>query len=666
MPGQHIAQVRPALWRVIAFAPLVLALPGYTLQGEPNSGKPIMNAGPSIATWRCKDHEGLNCLFLQLALLGHPIGYDGLQSLAADIPDVNSINGLKVLAARAGVVLRPVELTYDQLVSLAEPAIVFLEPQGIGTGSFALVVDASPKSIEIVDGSAVIWQEPNTLDFRRAWSGYALVAQPSESFVAVVRRYCLLPALLYVFLKLGIRFAQRKGQHLAVIGRRIGSQITVAPLVAWLLLFITAGATSVAGATATQPTTLPDGVREALLCNARDLTPLTVSWVHELKPMMSPDELSGQAHIPLKDQTDWFSRYECRSIIEADLLSTRLTRRLASSGAVEVLEYSFDGTDAFIGRPNGRGTDGLPYPTLSKWNVGRMAQEQPNGMLIRSEYLTLAGFAVQSTAIELWEHALPRSTIVKQLDEGASLAFADSVVADGRQLFRVEYSAVDPDVQRARNTDAVAAREQLEAIEVPAAEIEARLRRLDAMRALPEVLCYIWLLDPQLAYAVCRYEERRPDGSVVLVGENDDFTKVEQRGVYLPRRCRVTYYTRSGLPRVFEKPLFAMEAHLESVGTDSTNRTSFTLEYTEPGTCVFVKPESGQSSFQLISADAATLRQAVNKTADFAAGDLTSPSDRGDPLRVLRGAAYFGVAITLIAIIGKVLRHVLARQGNER
>jgi hypothetical protein len=141
------------------------------------------SAGATSEMWRTREADGVNCLFLQMRLLGYPQTYQKFRNAIGDIHEFQDIASLAHLAEHNGVDLVPVKLKSSELLRIGYPVLVHVEPEGVNTGGFCLFLGGNDHLIELIEGSSVRRIEMERERFLRIWSGYALVPRPkSQAF----------------------------------------------------------------------------------------------------------------------------------------------------------------------------------------------------------------------------------------------------------------------------------------------------------------------------------------------------------------------------------------------------------------------------------------------------------------------------------------------------
>lgn len=135
--------------------------------------------GDDFACWRCPERDGVNCLYLQLRLLGYTGTYEEVVAAVPGGAEQASLSGLAQAARRLGFVLVPAKLTVAELDNLRLPTVILFEETEFGRGRFHLLVELLPSEAGLVDGAFITLSiERMSIDrFRRGWTGFALVPQ---------------------------------------------------------------------------------------------------------------------------------------------------------------------------------------------------------------------------------------------------------------------------------------------------------------------------------------------------------------------------------------------------------------------------------------------------------------------------------------------------------
>lgn len=166
--------------------------------------------------WRLPENDGINCLYIQLRLLGYSGSYDTFLRQALDARSFQTMESLAILAKQAGFHLVPKKLTASELSNMACPVLVHIEDEGIGSGSFCLFLDSTERSALLINGSYVGLAEITLDRFKRAWTAYALVPQKTTDWLTLARRGGAL--LLISYIVLFILNAHKQETRLSIAG----------------------------------------------------------------------------------------------------------------------------------------------------------------------------------------------------------------------------------------------------------------------------------------------------------------------------------------------------------------------------------------------------------------------------------------------------------------
>lgn len=157
----------------------------------PHSGIASQNGD---GCYRTPEYDGMNCLYLQLRLLGYSLDYETYRKTLPTLPITVSLDSLANDADRFGVSLVPVKLTYIELTQSKQPIIIYFEEEALGNGRFMLFLSASPdqQHVELIESATIVHRRMTVDQFRRYWTGYALVPQHANKWNVWIRRVAAL------------------------------------------------------------------------------------------------------------------------------------------------------------------------------------------------------------------------------------------------------------------------------------------------------------------------------------------------------------------------------------------------------------------------------------------------------------------------------------------
>jgi ABC-type bacteriocin/lantibiotic exporter with double-glycine peptidase domain len=126
------------------------------------------------------ERDAPNCLYLLLRVYGKEVSY---HDVAQCFPTGRgaTLLGLKQAAEKFGLSVRMVRPTmgkdlYDRL-----PAIAVMDIAGTGESTFVLLHYFNKENADFISGGPVRYERVSTDDFRRSWSGVALVVDESRA-----------------------------------------------------------------------------------------------------------------------------------------------------------------------------------------------------------------------------------------------------------------------------------------------------------------------------------------------------------------------------------------------------------------------------------------------------------------------------------------------------
>jgi len=158
--------------------------------------------------WRCPANGGINALYCYLRINGVSCPYSELLREQEEQKGtrVHTAATLVQIAARKGLPLQSVSLTMDELLSCSLPVIIHMDGESPEAGAFMLVFAASDYAVDYVNGPSTEIHEMDREDFRRVWSGIALVPKTDPRHYAVCG---VIGISIGLSLPMAFRFARR-------------------------------------------------------------------------------------------------------------------------------------------------------------------------------------------------------------------------------------------------------------------------------------------------------------------------------------------------------------------------------------------------------------------------------------------------------------------------
>jgi ABC-type bacteriocin/lantibiotic exporter with double-glycine peptidase domain len=155
--------------------------------------------------WRSAANGGVNVLFCYLRAHGVACEYpELLREQAEEEGPTHTAATLSRLAAKSGLPLQPALLTMDELSSCPLPVIVHMDGESPEAGAFLLILAMTTKSIDYMNGPTATVHSMECNDFRRIWSGIALLPLTSRRRDVAL---CAAGFCAGVILTLAFRFA---------------------------------------------------------------------------------------------------------------------------------------------------------------------------------------------------------------------------------------------------------------------------------------------------------------------------------------------------------------------------------------------------------------------------------------------------------------------------
>lgn len=177
----------------------LVLLPSLILAGPSSSAAGVRSMADVLHArqegfWRLPENDGLNCLYLQLRLMGYPKPYESYLQEIGHRAVPHDLASLKATAGRLGFSLVPSRLTMTEVDSVPVPVIAHLERGERGSGYFGLIIDTNEREVVVFHGGMASIEVLPRDNFRREWSGFALVPGEQSEWSSKVRR--LLAALM--------------------------------------------------------------------------------------------------------------------------------------------------------------------------------------------------------------------------------------------------------------------------------------------------------------------------------------------------------------------------------------------------------------------------------------------------------------------------------------
>lgn len=336
------------------------------------------------------------------------------------------------------------------------------------------------------------------------------------------------------------------------------SVLRFAPLLVLLAALRPAGESAVSRAdSTTAPTTLPSSISDAAAANASVYNSLAVEWDEDIQVQGAPSR-TRHLKVILKDGKFHYWRTEQSSSVEA-------------------------------------ATDGKVYER----RIGKRVVKQPASLDthqsggVQLRYFDDVGIKLPIDPGKMTPQIPIQSAMLERLQNGGQLKSVERATVG--QTSCIAVSIVSPN-------------EILEDIlkaPLPNKGSEALPEDVRQARSMPAELTNIYFLDPAKGFCVRRWERRFPDGTLIAQVDNDDFSRVGDTGVWLPRKVTETSYWSMKLidgSIISRKPRLRVILNVTNFSTDVPPEAQFAIDITAPGTTVEdrTKPIRTEYQFQAL------------------------------------------------------------------
>ncbi len=332
-----------------------------------------------------------------------------------------------------------------------------------------------------------------------------------------------------------------------------------------------------------QAADLPAEIKNDLTANAKALSPLSIKWKQEIRPLVAEGKAAESFKLPNPLPPEYLTPRQC----EFSFSGTKI-RASVDTPLWGLREQSFDGDILYIGNHDNRAEAGPvnAQPTLSKNRIEDFADEHPNDKWLTMDYFATTGFWFPQTSLELSQRVPPESALLKFLSANGKIVSINKPDADG--LIGILIEAPDPAQQRFAKVDLKAVESELRNGLNTEDHIQRELDALKRLQALPHNKRFAFYLDPAKRHAVLRYQELTQNDEVLLDARHDKFEKIEGRDLWLPRRTLINYHTWASIAGIALKdPVLQQVIEVSSVQSPAAD-FAFSLDYQNlPGATIY-------------------------------------------------------------------------------
>jgi hypothetical protein len=335
-----------------------------------------------------------------------------------------------------------------------------------------------------------------------------------------------------------------------------------------------------------QEALLPERVKEALGEYGR-LKTLSITWTQRFQP-----GAIASARLDARRLESWSSPDACYLVWQDGKIFKRRDEGEKGAANSNQHEFAFDGRILAGGRHHGSIGGKSVEPQLG---LNLAAELSPAAEYFGVGYFARIGIHLPRGVEELRGAKHLASEVLYLLEHDGKLESAEPATLDGRQLIRVAILLENPRWRGVQKTDPAAFERDLRKRQSETGrktkEEEIQMRVAAARRAretTPRNLVHVFHLDPELGYAVRRWQEFTEDGGIRIQANCSEHQKVPGHEIWLPRESRTDYYVSDGeYPgEIFNTPFRTFVMEVVEFDTKPVPEDQFTLKYTMPGTVV--------------------------------------------------------------------------------
>ena len=343
----------------------------------------------------------------------------------------------------------------------------------------------------------------------------------------------------------------------------------------WVLIVVAWGlGSSGAPAMGAQEVVLPEPIRKAL-ARFEELKTLSITWnqhtrvgaqTRGLKYVYDLEWQAGKMHVLREDGG-----------------------RKKDNPKAERNEFAFDGQMIEVARPDASTAGLLESPVLI---INPAEDEQPESDYFGANDFDRSGIRFPHGAGELLRVRHLVSQILFLLEHGGRLEAVGRTQIDGRPMTRIDVLAENPDWPQCQKADFVKFEDTLRSFgSLSEQEIKGKVALYKRqIEATPRELKYVYYLDPELAYAVRRFQELSKGGQLRVQSDCTEHQELPGHEIWLARNCLTNYYvSESPIPgTVFDSPVQTLVREVSEFGTKPISDEQFTLRsrYTTAGTFI--------------------------------------------------------------------------------
>lgn len=151
----------------------------FTLLPAAHAGNDPSGLG-SDEYWRMSTSDSINCIDLYAKSTSHFMERHRIKSELGEKSEKSSLLDLKRASRALGLTLRIIKPTPSDLAATPLPAIVHMVDEGGEHGGYFLLINPKKSKFETINCTSLTIESMSAEEFRRRWSGYALVAEDKQ------------------------------------------------------------------------------------------------------------------------------------------------------------------------------------------------------------------------------------------------------------------------------------------------------------------------------------------------------------------------------------------------------------------------------------------------------------------------------------------------------
>jgi len=357
---------------------------------------------------------------------------------------------------------------------------------------------------------------------------------------------------------------------------------------------------------------IPADIRARLEANAKALNPITLVWTEQRRTALSEEQLSGKTKITpdpgFLEQSSWVFMWQDKKCYLSKVAKNVVTSDGDTKRSIQ--ERSFDGSVHCAG--HGLGYEDAATPGMGIYPLEQMLTRYPLQNVFFQRYTMKFGYKFPNVGREL---GMPQQSYILFLNDTGKLIKAEKQIINGKNIFQVTLEGFDTWEQRDR--------------------------------------LFVFSLVPEYGYAVSDCVIKTLDDKVAYSIKNEQFEKIPNKEVYIPRKTVVQCFTDVTIPDdISPTPLFTEEYLLTEVATKKVDDKKFDLrkKYTRPGTHIGDRTldDTEYGVQYVIPANPADINRAIEAART---GQRFVPTPLPSPPFVYRwGLAIIGLCLIIYAL----------------